>query len=84
MSSGGADTAGPRPAVMIVDDCAATRRLVRLALEREGHVVVEAADGRAALMRAARPRVVLQDMMLPDVDGFALAMELRARSSTRR
>jgi PAS domain S-box-containing protein len=64
---------------MVVDDNSATRRMVRNALQRNGHVVVEAPDGKTAraLMRTERPRVVLQDLMLPDVDGYALVGELR-------
>ncbi len=65
--------------IMVVDDNAATRRMVRNALARHGHEVIEAADGRSAreLMRRERPRVVLQDLMLPDIDGFQLVSELR-------
>ena len=64
---------------MVVDDNAATRRMVRNALVRQGHEVIEAADGATAreLMRRERPRVVLQDLMLPDADGFVLVGELR-------
>jgi len=64
---------------MVVDDNATTRRMVRNALERNGHHVIEAQDGRTALelMRRERPRVVLQDLMLPDADGFELVGELR-------
>ena len=63
---------------MVVDDNTATRRMVRSALQRNGHEVIEAVDGRSAreLMRE-QPRVVLQDLMLPDVDGFELVGQLR-------
>ncbi len=66
--------------IMVVDDNTATRRMVRNALQRRGHDVVEAADGKSAraLMRSERPRLVLQDLMLPDADGFVLVGELRA------
>ncbi|HEY1556289.1 MAG TPA: response regulator [Kofleriaceae bacterium] len=62
-----------------MDDNAATRRMVKNALARNGHHVIEAEDGRSALelMRRERPRVVLQDLMLPDIDGFTLVGELR-------
>src|SRR3954470_20806747 len=65
--------------IMVVDDNAATRRMVRNALIRNGHKVIEAADGRTALelMRTERPRVVLQDLALPDTDGYKLVGELR-------
>lgn len=64
---------------MVVDDNAAVRRMVRNALVRCGHEVIEAPDGETAraLMKSERPRVVLQDLMLPDADGFELVGELR-------
>ena len=65
--------------IMVVDDNAATRRMVCNALVRCGHDVIEAADGETAraLMKSEHPRVVLQDLMLPDADGFELVGELR-------
>jgi len=65
--------------IMVVDDNAATRRMVRNALVRNGHDVIEAPDGRTALelMRTERPSVVLQDLALPDTDGYQLVGELR-------
>jgi two-component system, OmpR family, KDP operon response regulator KdpE len=66
--------------IMVVDDNSATRRMVRNALVRNGHEVLEAPDGRTAreLMAKEHPRVVLQDLMLPDADGFELVGQLRA------
>lgn len=69
-----------RPAsVLVVDDNAIMRKMVRLTLETEGHLVHEAADGQAALelVRQHLPDVVLQDLLLPDMDGFELVRELR-------
>ena len=65
--------------IMVVDDNSVTRRMVRNALQRNGHSVIEAADGATAraLMVSDHPRVVLQDLMLPDADGFELVGELR-------
>jgi PAS domain S-box-containing protein len=65
--------------IMVVDDNAATRRMVRNALVRNGHEVIEAPDGETALalMRSEHPRVILQDLMLPDADGFELVGQLR-------
>jgi PAS domain S-box-containing protein len=64
---------------MVVDDNTATRRMVKNALQRNGHHVIEAPDGRTAreLMASERPRIVIQDLMLPDADGFELVGELR-------
>jgi PAS domain S-box-containing protein len=54
--------------------------MVRTALQRKGHAVIEAPDGKTAreLMKREHPRVVIQDLMLPDADGFKLVGELRA------
>lgn len=59
-------------AVVVADDDASVRGLLRLNLEIEGHRVVgEAADGAAALaaMVAFRPDVLVLDMMMPGVNG---------------
>lgn len=65
--------------VLIVDDHDGFRRDVRALLTAEGFQVVgEAADGRSAIIEAARlhPRLVLLDVQLPDVDGFEVAVRL--------
>jgi DNA-binding NarL/FixJ family response regulator len=69
------------PTVLIVDDHPSFRATARLLLEGEGYAVVgEAADGAGALRRAAElgPDVVLLDVNLPDLDGFAVAERLTA------
>ncbi len=70
----------PTPSILLVEDHGATREAVRQVLADAGYLVHVARDGAQALalMRAEHPRVVIQDLMLPDVDGFALAHELRA------
>jgi DNA-binding NarL/FixJ family response regulator len=70
-----------RPTVLIVDDHAAFRESAGALLEAEGFTVVgEAADGAAAIAAAERlrPEVVLLDIQLPDMDGFAVAVRLAA------
>ncbi|HEV2811828.1 MAG TPA: response regulator transcription factor [Solirubrobacteraceae bacterium] len=67
------------PTVLIVDDHPSFRATARLLLEADGYAVVgEAADGTSALRRAAElePDVVLLDVNLPDLDGFAVAERL--------
>jgi DNA-binding NarL/FixJ family response regulator len=65
--------------VLIVDDHAAFRSLARRLLAAGGFQVVgEAGDAAGALVaaRALTPDVVLLDVQLPDLDGFAVAEEL--------
>jgi DNA-binding NarL/FixJ family response regulator len=65
--------------VLIVDDHPSFRATARLLLEADGYVVVgEAETGTSALRKAEelRPDVVLLDVNLPDVDGFAVAERL--------
>lgn len=68
--------------ILIVDDHAGFRRSARALLQAEGlDVVGEAADGTSALMETARlrPSLVLLDIQLPDIDGFAVAALLAGR-----
>src|ERR1700742_428639 len=68
-----------RVRVLIVDDHASFRAAARAMLEADGFEVVgEAGDGAAALSACARlePAVVLLDVQLPDLDGFAVAERL--------
>jgi PAS domain S-box-containing protein len=66
--------------VLLVEDNPLTRKMLRVTLESDGYRVLEAADGRAALAAAEReqPALVLQDLILPDMNGFELVRQLRA------
>jgi CheY-like chemotaxis protein len=68
------------PTILVVEDNPTTRKMLRLALATEGYRVVETADARAALAAAERtlPDLVLQDLILPDMDGLELLRCLRA------
>jgi DNA-binding NarL/FixJ family response regulator len=70
-----------RPTVLIVDDHDGFRESARALLEAEGFTVVgDAAGGTAAVAaaRRLRPELVLLDVQLPDLDGFAVAELLAA------
>ncbi len=74
--------AGPgRHDVLIVDDDPATRELFRRVLVREGWRVREAADGQRGLaeLDAGRPTVMVLDLMMPNMDGFALLRAIQER-----
>jgi DNA-binding NarL/FixJ family response regulator len=70
--------------VLIVDDHAGFRLSARRILEADGYDVIgEAADGREAIeaVRALRPKIVLLDVNLPDMDGFEVARSMSANAS---
>ena len=64
----------PSSPVLLVEDKDSLRTMLRLALEAQGHAVVEARDENEAIreMRQARPAVVLTDLKLPSGDGFGV------------
>ncbi|GAA2040348.1 response regulator transcription factor [Terrabacter terrae] len=68
--------------VLLVEDDARVRRVLRLALEDEGFTVLEAADGGQCVesVKASPPDIMLLDVMLPDRDGFAVCREVRRGS----
>lgn len=72
-------TAAP---ILVVDDDPKIVALVRTYLERDGFSVVTAANGRAALaaITQSEPRLIVLDIMLPELDGLALMRILRERS----
>jgi two-component system response regulator MprA len=71
--------------ILVIDDDARIRQMIRLALEVEGFVVDTAADGQQGLEQASRsrPAAVVLDMHLPVVDGAAVADGLRALDGER-
>lgn len=68
--------------ILVVDDDAAIRRLLRNTLDRASYTVVEAADAKSALHQSAaeRPSAILLDLGLPDRDGLSIIPLLRAQS----
>jgi DNA-binding response OmpR family regulator len=72
---------GPgRPSVLVVDDDASIRQLLRTLLEAQGYDV-RTADGGAAALRAfttSAPDCVLLDLMMPGLDGYEVLRYIRA------
>jgi len=68
--------------ILIIDDEAPIRRFLRVALEAEGHHVIEADTGRAGVEAVAlnTPEAVILDLGLPDMDGRDVLRELRSWS----
>lgn len=70
----------PEARLLVVDDEPNIRELLSASLRLAGFEVEAAADGRQALRLSeeSRPDLVILDVMLPDLDGFAIADRLRA------
>src|SRR5690606_6614309 len=75
----------PEPTILVVDDEAAIRDMVRLSLDVAGFQVMEASDTRAAhnLIVDRRPDLVLLDWMLPGTSGMEFLRRLRRDEQTR-
>ncbi|MGA1637524.1 MAG: response regulator [Ilumatobacteraceae bacterium] len=69
--------------ILLVEDDAGIRAALSLALEDEGYEMLQAPDGRTglALVAGERPDLVLLDLRLPDISGFEVCREIRAKSN---
>jgi two-component system cell cycle response regulator DivK len=67
--------------VLVVDDDADIRELIRMVLTMKGCRVVEAADGRQALELAQQvhPALILMDLSMPVIDGYEATRRLKAQ-----
>jgi|ERR1035437_8132868 CheY-like chemotaxis protein len=65
--------------LLVADDKATSRELIRTVLEEYGYAISEASDGVEALRcaRELEPDLIILDLHMPGVDGFGVAAELR-------
>ncbi|MBI5367302.1 MAG: response regulator, partial [Planctomycetes bacterium] len=74
------------PRVLVVEDDAVTREMVRRVMEKDGWRVSEAENGKVGLarLREALPAAIVLDLMMPEMDGFEFVAELRKRPEWAR
>jgi CheY-like chemotaxis protein len=70
--------------ILLVEDNEISRAILSRRLEKRGYAVLEAVDGRQALVVASRerPDLILMDMSLPGLDGWHATRELRKMPET--
>lgn len=75
----------PGPKILCIDDDWSLLRILRVKLQVHGFVPLTASDGPTglALAAAARPALVVVDLMMPGLDGFEVCRQLRADPRTR-
>ena len=69
--------------ILVVDDESRMRKLVKDFLEREGHIIIEAADGMEAMDIFYENKdiaLIILDVMMPSMDGWQVCREVRALS----
>src|SRR6202521_6085052 len=71
--------------ILAVDDERSIVRLIQVTLEKHGHQVVTAFDGKEALERVAveQPDMIVLDVMMPYLDGFEVLRNLKKDPDTR-
>ncbi len=69
--------------ILIADDEAEIRQLLKLYLENEGYEIIEAADGAEALrlLSSVKPDLCILDIMMPKIDGYQVLRKLREQSN---
>jgi DNA-binding response OmpR family regulator len=70
--------------ILVADDDAELRQLLRLILQRDSYDVIEAADGEQTLARAldSTPALILLDVIMPGVNGFDTCRRLKSDGRT--
>src|SRR6266568_4011473 len=71
--------------VLVVDDDPLTQRVLQHYLERAGYRMISAHNGRAAINLARRelPQLLILDVMMPDMDGWAVLREVQQTEATK-
>ena len=71
-----------KPKILLIEDNEQNLYLITFILEKNGYQVVQARDGREGieLARQVKPALILLDIQLPVMDGYAVARELRSNS----
>ncbi|WP_119393798.1 response regulator [Salinibius halmophilus] len=71
--------------ILIVDDSASVRQVVSIALTGAGYQVVEACDGKDALVKLDKNRVnlIISDVNMPNMDGITMLKEVKKRPDTK-
>jgi PAS domain S-box-containing protein len=84
-ATGGPELADRPPRILIVDDERHTRDLLEVMLAPEGYLLLTAAGGEEAVAIVAQqpPDLILLDIMMPGMDGFQVAADLKAKLATR-
>ncbi|MBR2888240.1 MAG: response regulator, partial [Bacteroidales bacterium] len=71
--------------ILVVDDAESITRFIQQMLEERGYTAIGCGNGADALRLAVeiRPDLILLDIMMPDVDGYAICAQLKADSKTK-
>lgn len=69
--------------ILIIDDSSFQRGIIRKTLLQAGYETVEAKNGREGLLQAhdAAPDLILLDLVMPEIDGFAVLTELQKQQN---
>ncbi len=75
----------PSRKVLVVDDAATIRQVVRAALTSEGHEVIEASNGKDALLKLREHRIhmMITDINMPQMDGITLTKAVKSLEKYR-
>ena len=75
----------PHGPILVVEDIKHIRELLEVTLRFEGYPVVSASNGKEALEKITeeQPALVVTDLLMPKMDGYALIFHLRSKAETR-